>query len=361
MNAGSAAWNNRPLIDVKQPIGAFSPYSATPTRSDAASFVNPYDYAESATYVAVEANPIRPLYFGFGARMQTFYFGNHKSLTPRLTVRYRVAKKASINASYAQYSQMPPYPDLLSYDQNRLMKPIKATHYIVGADLPISSAFTLRAEAYSKVYRDVPASTEYPSVSFHTVANMLGEQIVWLPMNSMGKGTASGIEISTTSRLGARFQILDSIAYSRAKFAGSDGALRASNFDLPWIVNAAGVWNISRLWLFSARYGFASGRPYTPFDVALSHTQNRPIYDLTRENRVRTPYYERLDVQIRKEFCMHKTFWPLYGGVDNVLNRSNLLSYVWRPRFIDNNPADQVGAIWQTPIFPNFGVRLLLR
>jgi hypothetical protein len=45
-----------------------------------------------------------------------------------------------------------------------------------------------------------------------------------------------------------------------------------------------------------------------------------------------------------------------------VLNHENYLSYAWMPRY---KPAEKdrnaVGTLWQTPIFPNFGVRLIVR
>jgi len=194
----------------------------------------------------------------------------------------------------------------------------------------------------------------------HTMVDMVGEQTVWLPMTSCGSGNASGIELSDTSRFGSRFQLLGSIAYSRAKFAGTDQVLRPSNFDFPWIVNAAGLARIGRGVIASSRYGYASGRPNTPYNLADSMAQNRPIYDLTQVNAHRAPYYSRLDVQLRKEMLAHGLHLQLYGGVDNVLNRSNFLTYAWMPRFL-NKKQDHFATVWQTPIFPNFGIRVLAR
>jgi len=295
-----------------------------------------------------------------GGRLQTFAFGSHTTITPRLSARYSVGEHAGLHATFAGYQQLPPYIYLLAYPINATMSPMRVTHRIVGMDLEMGAS-QMRMEAYDKEYRSIPASTEYPAVTIHTMVDMVGEQFIWLPMTSNGRGNASGIEFSDTSRFGSRFQIQGSIAYSRAKFAGTDQVLRPSNFDFPWIVNAAGLAHMGKGVIASARYGYASGRPYTPYDLADSIAQNRPVYDLTRVNVSRAPYYSRLDLQLRKEVLARGLHLQLYGGVDNVLNRSNFLTYAWMPRALAVNPEDHVATLWQTPIFPNFGVRVLAR
>ncbi len=107
--------------------------------------------------------------------------------------------------------------------------------------------------------------------------------------------------------------------------------------------------------IVSARYGYATGRPYTPYNMKQSVVQNRPIYDLTKVNSLRAPFYGRLDAQLIKEFMFHRNRFEIYGGVDNVLNRENFLSYAWMTLEHTN------ATLWQTPIFPDFGVRFIVR
>jgi hypothetical protein len=358
LTAGSAAWLQRPSFNVAQPNGSFSPYLSTPTRADVTSFDSSFSTGESGTYAQYLFHPVKALSLSAGGRFQTFAFGNHNTLTPRLNLNYRIAEKVAIHAAYATYAQLPPYSYLLAYPVNHSMSPMRATHEIVGADLGMIPASQIRFEAYNKDYRDIPASTEYPAVTLHTLIDMLGEQTVWLPMTSHGRGNSSGMELSDLTRIGSRVQRQGSIAYSRAKFAGLDNVLRPSNFDLPWIVNGAGVFHIGHGMIASARYGYATGRPYTPFLLKESVAQNRPIYDLSNVNGPRAPYYARLDGQINKEVRINRQRLELYAGVDNILNRQNFLSYAWMPLCRSQDP---VGMLWQTPIFPNFGVRFIVR
>jgi len=278
-----------------------------------------------------------------------------------MTVSYTFTEQARVHAAYARYAQLPPYAYLLAFPVNASLRPMQATHEIIGMDLGFVPRSQVRLEAYSKDYRDVPASTEYAEVTMHTLVNMIGEQSVWLPMNSAGRGKAAGIELSGTSRLGSRIQVMGSVAYARAKFAGTDGVLRPSNFDFPWVVNASTVAHLGHGLIGSIRYGFATGRPYTPFNLATSAAQNRPIYDLSRVNVPRAPYYSRLDLQVNKQVPFHGQYLELYAGVDNVLNRSNFLSFAWMPRAKVSLVPNPVGTLWQTPVFPNFGVRLIVR
>ena len=359
--AGTAGWIDRPHYQIEQPIGAFSPYSVAPTRADSTSFASDFSAGESGSYAQLTVNPAKPLALSAGARLQTFAFGSHTTLTPRVAIHYQAAHVVAFHAAFAQYAQMPPYVYLLAYPVNRSMVPMRATHEVVGMDIDYLSS-QLHIEAYNKEYSHIPASIEYPSVTLHDMADMVGQQFVWLPMNSDGWGKSAGIEVSGITRIQPGFSLRASVAYSRAQFAGLDRVLRPSNFDFPWIVNAAGAERLGRGYEITGRYGYATGRPYTPFDMPDSLAQNRPIYELSQINAVRAPYYSRLDLQVNKDVGVHGRHLKLYGGVDNVMNRDNFLSYVWLPRDeIHKKNRDPVEELYQIPIFPNFGIRFIGR
>jgi hypothetical protein len=362
-SAGSSFRLQRPHFQIDQPLGAFSPYSVALVRTDSTSFASNFSTGETGSFAQFTAHPLRALTVSGGGRMQTFAFGHHTTLTPRLSVRYALGESIGIHAAYASYAQMPSFAYLLSFPGNRSMSPMRATHEIVGMDFSFVPASQIRVEAYNKDYNDVPSSTEYPSVNLHDLVDMLGQQIVWLPMNSGGRGTSSGIEVSDLTRFHSSLVIRGSVAYARAMFQGSDHISRPSNFDFPWIANLAMLKHFGHGFEVSSRYGYATGRPYTPYDLKDSLAQNRPIYDVTKMNSLRVPYYARWDGQIDKDAMVHHLHFEIYAGVNNILNRSNFLTYVWEPRMnlkpkASNNP---VGEIDQMPIFPNFGIRYIFR
>ena len=364
--AGSAFWLQRPHFNIQQPIGAFSPYSVAPTRRDSTSFISNFSTGESGSFAQLTVHPINKLALSAGGRYQTFALRHHSSLTPRLSLRFDPTERVSFHFAYAQYAQLPPYIYLLAFPQNRSMLPMRVTHQIAGIDLSPGFGSQIHIEAYNKTYTAIPTSTEYPSISLHDVVDTIAQQIqqvVWLPMNSGGRGQAAGIEISDVTHIGSRTVMRGSVAYARAMFAGLDHIRRSSNYDLPWIVNFAALQRLGRGYEISARFGYSSGLPYTPFDVPDSLAQNRPIYEVSRMNALRAPYYARFDAQLNKDMMMRGLHLELYMGVNNILNRSNFLSYVWLPdRETSGWPSfSPVYEIDQMPIFPNFGIRYIFR
>ncbi|HKR27780.1 MAG TPA: TonB-dependent receptor [Acidobacteriaceae bacterium] len=355
LDAGTSAELDRPHFNISQPAGMFSPYSADPARSDSTSFSSNVATGQTGSFAQAVVHPWRALGLSGGVRLQTFAFGSRTTVTPRASARWSVNRSLALEASYGSYAQLPPWVYMLAYAENRSMRPMRATHQIVGMDWSRGAKAQLHMEGFDKQYDDIPASTEYPSVTFHNIASSLTDQVVWLRMSSVGRGRSSGIEISETSHFGS-LDLRASVAYARAKFAGVDGVMRPSNFDFPWIVNLASHQKLGRSYELSTRYTYTTGRPYTPYDMRNSRAQDRPIYDVSRLNAVRGPFYSRLDAQIDKDIRVHGRHLELYGGVENLLNRTNLLCYMWEPR----NFFQPVTEEDQTPIFPNFGIRYLI-
>jgi hypothetical protein len=362
ISAGTAAWLHRPNFEIAQPVGLFSPYSAAPIRTDITSFSTDFSTGETGTFIDLSYRGIKNLSLGVGSRLQSIAFGSHITFTSRATARYRLGEYMAMNAAFATYAQMPPYIYLVSYDQNRSLLPMRAHHMIVGFDFDALPGSQIHIEAYDKPYFDTPAASEYPTVTLHNMPDQLGDEIIWLPMNSKGRGHSSGIELSDITRIRSRVLLKGSLAYARAKFAGADGIFRPSDFDFPWIFNLISNIQIGRGYSFSSRYGYASGRPYTPYNMVDSLAQNRPIYDLDRVNELRARFYSRLDAQLNKDIRIRKTHLEIYAGVDNILNRDNFLTFAWMPIWnLGNINRVPVKELHQMPIFPNFGVRFIVR
>ncbi|MBS1803316.1 MAG: TonB-dependent receptor [Acidobacteria bacterium] len=354
---GSTLYLQHPRFDILQPIGIYSPFSSDSRRTDATSVASSFSSGETGSFADLSYRGLKRLAVGFGSRVQTIAFGAHTTLTWRASARYGIGERFAMNAAFATYAQMPPYIYMVAFEQNRELSPMRAQHRIVGADF-VFPASVVHVEAYDKPYSHTPVSSELPSVTLHSLPEQLTDEIVWLRMKSSGIGRSTGIEISNFSRMGSKLAIRSSLAYARAKFAGSDGVMRPSNYDLPWIFNLLATGQIRNGFGLSTRLGYATGRPYTPYDMTASLSQNRPIYDLALVNVLRSPYYCRVDGQVNKVFQVRSSHLQIYAGVDNLLNRQNFLSYAWMPISRLRYPVKELP---QMPIFPNFGVRLILR
>jgi hypothetical protein len=115
------------------------------------------------------------------------------------------------------------------------------------------------------------------------------------------------------------------------------------------------------------RETISSGRTYTPFDIANSTAQSRGIYDLSRVNAERGPVYSRLDVELERQFHTSKGNFELHAGMENVLDRGNLLGYVWRDNCVkgelpcssESSSGEPIGKIGEMGRYPVFSLRYM--
>jgi hypothetical protein len=146
----NSGWLKRPNFKILSPLGAFSPYSSVPTRTDETDILSDFMTGETGSYLQATLRPLKKLTLASGVRTQSFAFGGHQTTTPRLSVRYSFGESASVHAAYAGYAQLPPYIYLLAYPQNRSLLPMRATHLIAGVDLGPANWAEIHVEGYRK-------------------------------------------------------------------------------------------------------------------------------------------------------------------------------------------------------------------
>jgi len=356
---GASGHANRIAYNVAQPFGEQSPLSSDPARSDAASFAPHFSTGDSGYYLQL-TSVLGHWTLSAGGRAQTFAFGGNFTATPRLNVAYALSPHVGLHASFGKYAQLPPFLDLTSYPQNHLLKPMWARQIIGGMDLFGSKYGSVTVEAYQKNYTSYPVSIEYPSLSLANMVDTLGQEFIWLPMTSKGSGITRGVELSGKTHLGTTFFALANVAYARSLFSGLDAVMRPGNFDYPLVLNASGRYVPTPHFDVSFRYEYTSGRPYTPFLLNESVAQNRPIYDLSKINAVRGPFYSRLDFRASHTFPVGASHLVAYGGLENALDRQNFLGIAWLSRYglggvCKRNATECVSYQNQMGLFPNFG------
>jgi hypothetical protein len=194
----------------------------------------------------------------------------------------------------------------------------------------------------------------------------LGQEFVWLPLKSAGRGLASGIEMMARARIGNRANLLAVLSYARTEYASADNVMRNGNFDVPLTGNAMATFRLPWSVEFSARDSYSGGRPFTPYNVPLSLAEQRGIYDLNRVNALRGPAYNRLDFALDRDLHINrgiKGVINIYGGVQNAFNRQNFLGYVWLDRCstipicVQDFNGVPITEVNQMPVFPSAGLR----
>jgi hypothetical protein len=329
LSAGVSGKLTTPDDSVAQPIGQLSPFSADLTRSDAVTFQRKFATGQSAAFVEAEGALGKRWKLLAGLRAESFALSGTYALDPRVSVAYQLNSRQTIHGSLNISSQLPPIMDMISYPVNRNLQPTQVRQGALGMRLWQASWGTLDAEAYQKSYRREAVSTEYPALMLSNMVDTLGQGFVWLPLTSTGTAQSRGLELALRAHWRSRAQLLFSAARSQTTYRALDGIRRNGNFDTPMAATTLG--NI-RLWKgiqLDLRDSASSGRPYTPFDITDSLAQSRGIYDLTRINTLRGPLYNRLDAELERRFPVPRGVLVLHAGAENLLNRGNLMGYVW--------------------------------
>ena len=175
-------------------------------------------------------------------------------------------------------------------------------------------------------------ASDLPTVSLANIGDTFAVREILFPLTSAGEGYSEGVEFFVEKRLTSKLYGQGNLSFSRTRHAGLDGVLRPGSFDYPFVFNLLGGYRLSPAWELSARLSFLSGRPFTPYDQALSTEQRRGVYDLTRVNAERAPDYGRVDIRVDRTFTVGGQPLNLFFGVQNVTNRRNFASYTWNRR-----------------------------
>lgn len=353
LSTGSSIKLFQEAYDVVQPVGQQSPFNPDPTWTDADNFTRRLIVTQSGTYAEAMGHFDNRWMAEGGTRFETFSLTGSTALSGHASASFRIKKRQYVNGSFSRSAQLAPIINIVSYQQNRRLLPGTAYQSSAGLGLWRGAWIDATIEGYYKRYANEPVSTEYTSLMLANMVDTLGQQFVWLPLKSGGWGEGKGVDLLVHAHWPNRIGFLGSASYGRVRYAAADGVLRPGNFDIPLTINGLVTAHPTKFSVLSLRDTYASGRPYTPFNLELSEAQQRGIYDLTQVNAVRGPAYNRADVDFAYTFRLRKGTLNAHAGIDNLFDRDNFLGYAWEDRMPVGVPAEK--AIFQMPFFPNFG------
>jgi outer membrane receptor protein involved in Fe transport len=329
ITAGASGGLIAPEASVAQPTGQLSPFSASSYWSDAGNFRRSFASGQESLFLQVNRALAERWGLMAGVRAEGYALDGGRAIEPRISLLYRLNHRQTLHASWNSSSQLPPTMDLISYGGNRNLPPIEVHQFSAGLRLWQADWGTLDADAYTKQYRNEPVSTQYPQLMLFNMVDTLGQSFAWLPLTGTGTAGSRGVEIALRAHWRSRFDLLASATRSQSDYRALDRIRRPENYDTPLAVNSMVNLRLPLGITLNSRETLASGRVYCPFDVTDSLVQNRGIYNLARINTVRGPLYNRLDAELERHFKLGKGAIDLRGGAENILNRGNLLGYVW--------------------------------
>ncbi|HJQ19483.1 MAG TPA: TonB-dependent receptor [Gemmatimonadaceae bacterium] len=297
-----------------------------------------------------------------GLRGDALTSRHYASLSPRLSVKYFVTPSLALTAAGGYVTQ---WLHSLAGDgplryfeiwmaSDSLIPVASAWHGVAGIERRLRDAGSIRLEAYLKRYPRVMEAnwSEDPSVR--------GDELF------AAQGTSYGVDLL------ARWQPTTGVA---GWLSYSYGMSRRWVDTLSWApghdrrhdLNVVASWKLARYQL-GARFGLATGTPYTPIVGSVARREYDPSTDTWgsgspilyvepiggARNTARFPITHRVDLDISREFRRRHSSWTPYISVANAYNAKNVLVYLYQ---FGTTPATR-RAISQFPILPSAGLRV---
>lgn len=269
-----------------------------------------------------------------------------KTLSPRLSMAYVLNNKWNVSASVGSYYKLAPYTVLGYKDNsgeyvNKSVDYIQSTHYTIGTQFIPRNDFRFTIEGFYKVYNQYPVSVEngISMANIGTDFSAIGNEA----FTSIGGGRVMGIEAYVQQKLIKNLFYVASATIYKSEFSGADGVFRPSTWDYGFIFSATIGYEMKKNWNIGAKYRFAGGQPYTPFDIERSTssylTTGSGVYDFTKLNSERLPFFQQLDVRIDKKFNFKNASLSLFIDFQNVF----LYKTPYAPKFTFERNADNTG------------------
>jgi len=286
-----------------------------------------------------------------GLRADYFSFNKNWTFAPRLAFSYQLTELTSINGSSGLFYQHLPLILLYQNQANRELTEPLAKHYILGIEHLLTENTKLTLELYQKDYQNFPLDPNQPALFLiDELYYRYGFFFNHGPLQDQGKAYSRGIELLLQKKLAQDFYGLVSASYFRTRYQGGDGVWRDRVFDNRVIFSVEGGYKPNKKWEFSARWIYAGGAPFTPFDLAASQENQRQVLDVTKINQSRYPDYHSLILRFDRRFHFSGSNLIFYFSVWNAYNRKNVATYFW------NDQEQKPDVIYQWRVLPIFGL-----
>lgn len=354
LTAGVSQKFLRNHLRIEAPLGDQNLFSVDSTRLHRLDLDDAFTASQAGAYTQLSTTPVPKVDLTFGLRYDHFRLLEENRFSPRAALRYHFAENLNFNASFGIFHQMPPVVFVRAIPENATLDPIRAEHFVAGFSYFPRPDLKITVEGYRKNYSRYPVSVEYPTYSLANDGDQYTVSGRLIPLISEGEGHSTGVELYVQQKLSDRLYGQISYSYSQTRHAAKDKVLRPGSFDIPHVLSLVGGYRMNERWEFSGKFTVTSGRPYTPYKMPESFEQNRPIYDLTQVNVLRSPAYQRLDLRMDRRY--HFSGWNMvtYLELQNILNRDNVFQYVWNPK------TRAVHAVNQISLFVVGGIKIEL-
>lgn len=279
------------------------------------------------------------------------YIENKNTLSPRISAKVQLLENLNLNGAYGIYYQNPPLLWLISYDENRKLKPMKNQQVVFGLEYFPIKDLKISVEVFDKRYSDYPNSILIPQVTYSNA----GAEYVTLGLEklvSAAIGIARGIEFFIQKKLTNGIYGMFNYSFSEIKFKSLDGIERPSTFDYRNVLTFILGYKFTDNLEISFKYRFMGGRPYTPLNELASSHLNQIVYDFNQYNAVRHKNYQRLDLRVDHTSKLFGLNFTTYIDFQNLFNTANVEQIIW------NQKKKKVDYVYQWRFLPAGGIKI---
>jgi hypothetical protein len=117
-----------------------------------------------------------------------------------------------------------------------------------------------------------------------------------------------------------------SYTYAVSEFLSKEGQWIPASWDNRHIFIASASRKLGKKWNVAAKWRFAGGLPYTPYDLERSsdiqawNITGRPYSDVSRVNGERFAAFHQLDIRIDRSFYFKNSGLKVYLDIQNLYN-----------------------------------------
>jgi hypothetical protein len=232
------------------------------------------------------------------------------NLSPRMSAQYHLSPNWAVQGNLGQYTQLPAAVSLLANSANnwtRYSYAAKVKQAATGIEFQNGETYRFSLETYYKYYSDLPYYWSDGIVSNQAIGAYVavGDQV----SSSEAMARSYGIELFLQQKLKHTYWWTMSYNFGKSETRHlSTDAWMPTVWDNRHNVNLVlgKVWG--KGWQIGAKYRWATGTPYTPFDSDLSAQQDnwdvlqRGIFDFNNPMSARLDSYSVIDVRLDKTY-----------------------------------------------------------
>ncbi|RAK00008.1 carboxypeptidase family protein [Larkinella arboricola] len=283
------------------------------------------------------------------AGLTSLYFSlntnSFSPIEPRAGLAWDLGNRQKLSVAAGLHSQIQPTyvyfygDDLRNPTKNRQLLNqavglTKSWHYVTSYDRLLGRNLRLKLEAYYQKLFNVPVEEQRSSFSILNTGSGFTRVFPDKLVNT-GTGRNYGAELTLEKFFSDGYYFLVTGSLFDAKYRGSDGVLRNTDFNGRYAFNTvfAKEFTFRKTSLnVGAKFTAVGGRWYGPVDEARSQATQEIIYQSAGRNTLQFPDYRRFDLKVDYKINRNRLTHTIAVDFVNILGIQNILTLSYAPQ-----------------------------